>query len=105
MVGLGLAHYASYDLNEGVLLKVRLALVAAIAALGIGSASAQSAVSSTPFVASKTCSARYAHAALSWGHKCLAAGQYCKRSGDREYHTYGFHCHQRDSRGSYHLTR
>jgi hypothetical protein len=41
----------------------------------------------------KTCGAGYVHANLSWGEKCLRRGQYCKRSGDREYHRYGFHCH------------
>jgi hypothetical protein len=86
-------------------MKIRLALAAAVAALGIGLASAESAVSVTPSATSKTCSSRYTHAVLSWGHKCLAVGQYCKRSADREYHRFRFHCHQRDSRGSYHLTR
>lgn len=41
----------------------------------------------------KTCSSGFKHASLSWGHKCLRRGQYCKRSGDREYHRYGYHCH------------
>ena len=86
-------------------MKIRLALAAALAAIGIGLASADSAVSLTPSATSHTCSSRYTHATLSWGHKCLAAGQYCKRSADREYHGYRFHCHKRDSRGSYHLTR
>ncbi len=39
----------------------------------------------------KTCSSRYVHASLSWGHKCLAAGQFCK-VGNREYLKYGFYC-------------
>ena len=86
-------------------MKVRLALAAAVAALGIGLASAESAVSVAPSAASKTCSSRYTHAALSWGHKCLAVGQFCKGSADREYHRYRFHCHKRDSGGRYHLTR
>lgn len=30
---------------------------------------------------------------LSWGTKCIAAGQFCKLSADAEYHRYGFHCH------------
>jgi hypothetical protein len=30
---------------------------------------------------------------LSWGSKCIGAGQFCKISGDAEYHRYGFHCH------------
>ena len=42
---------------------------------------------------SKTCSAGSAHARLSWGEKCLKAGQYCTIKGDREYHRYYFHCH------------
>jgi hypothetical protein len=30
---------------------------------------------------------------LSWGSKCIDAGQFCKISGDAEYHRYGYHCH------------
>jgi hypothetical protein len=30
---------------------------------------------------------------LSWGSKCIASGQFCKVSGDAEYHRYGYHCH------------
>jgi hypothetical protein len=30
---------------------------------------------------------------LSWGSKCIAVGQFCKISGDAEYHRYGYHCH------------
>jgi hypothetical protein len=30
---------------------------------------------------------------LSWGSKCIAAGQFCKISGDAAYHRYGYHCH------------
>jgi hypothetical protein len=86
-------------------MKVRLALVAAVAALGLGVPAAAPAVSVKPAAATHSCSARYTHAVLSWGHKCLATGQYCKASADREYHRYRFHCHKRDSRGRYHLTR
>jgi hypothetical protein len=28
---------------------------------------------------------------ISWGHKCLAVGQFCK-VGNREYRRYGFYC-------------
>jgi hypothetical protein len=60
----------------------------AVAALVAGhSASASSA---EPL---KTCGRGYVHAKLSWGEKCLRAGQYCKIKGDREYHRYRFHCH------------
>ena len=80
-------------------LLVALAAAAAVAiAAGAGAA---------PAAPAKTCSAGYVHAGLSWGEKCLKAGQYCKITGDRYYHRYGFHCHRssRDSRGDYHLTR
>jgi hypothetical protein len=45
-------------------------------------------------VAAHSCSAGYTHASLSWGHKCLRAGQFCKKgaSANRQYHRYGFHC-------------
>ena len=68
-------------------------------------AAAESARSAAPTSAFHTCTgSRYMHAALGWGHKCLAAG-HCKRSADREYHRYRFHRHTQDSRGSYQLTR
>ena len=53
-----------------------------------------SPVAATPAIA-KPCGRGYKHASLSWGHKCLRRGQYCKRSGDRAYHRYGYHCHGR----------
>lgn len=43
--------------------------------------------------AARTCSPGYVSAHLSWGNKCLKAGEYCKIKGDREYHRYRFHCH------------
>jgi len=52
----------------------------------------------------KTCSASYTHAVIGGSQKCLRRGQYCARALDRQYHRYGFHCHNRDARGSYHLT-
>lgn len=62
-----------------------------------------SAVAPAPVIA-KTCSSGYKHAVIGGSHKCLRRGQYCARARDREYHRYGFHCHKRDARGSYHLT-
>jgi hypothetical protein len=47
----------------------------------------------SPVAHAKPCSPGYVHAALSWGHKCLRVGQFCKVKADREYHRYGFHCH------------
>jgi hypothetical protein len=63
------------------------AVVAALAAAAAGGATTAHAG------AAKTCSAGYVHASLSWGQKCLRAGQFCKIKGDREYDRYGFHCH------------
>lgn len=36
-----------------------------------------------PSASLKPCASRYVHASLSWGHKCLAVGQFCK-VGNRE---------------------
>lgn len=76
-------------LVSGVKIPKVIALAAMAAALAlaagqIGSASARTA---------KSCPAGYVHAYLSWGEKCLKAGQYCRIKGDREYHRYHFHCH------------
>ena len=46
-----------------------------------------------PVANAKPCKSGWVHASLSWGHKCLRAGQFCKQGADREYHRYGFHCH------------
>jgi hypothetical protein len=76
----------------------RLAVVvAAIAMFLAGAASSglttpsASLVSSRPSEASKTCPPGYVDATLSWGEKCLHAGQFCK-VGNLEYHAYGFDC-------------
>ena len=80
--------------------RTRLLAVALVAA---AAASAPGAVA-PPAAAAKPCSSGWVHAALPWGHKCLRRGQFCKRSGDRSYHRYGYHCHTQDTRGNYHLT-
>jgi hypothetical protein len=43
--------------------------------------------------AAASCSGGFVHARLSWGTKCLRAGEFCKVSRDVEYHRFGFHCH------------
>src|SRR3989449_8154164 len=57
--------------------------------LGVLSLGAASAAPSRPASESKTCSPGYVHANLSWGEKCLRAGEFCK-VGNPEYHQYGF---------------
>ena len=74
---------------------IALALPAAASAQALGSkASAPPAalsIDASPSAGLKVCSSRHVHASLSWGHKCLAAGQFCK-VGNREYLRYGFYC-------------
>ena len=77
-------------------MKNRLAVLAVLAAaIFVAPAVAPSSapVAPPPVAFAKACSSGYTHAALSWGHKCLRAGQFCKVSADREYHRYGLHCH------------
>jgi hypothetical protein len=74
---------------------MRRALLAAMAvsAALAGSSFTHASAATEPAVYAKACGPGYVSASLSWGHKCLRAGQYCKIKGDREYHRYGFHCH------------
>jgi hypothetical protein len=85
-----------------VVAAVSLALPAAVSAqsnLDSVAYGAKAAVSAAPALSTdafpsaslKPCASRYVHASLSWGHKCLAAGQFCK-VGNREYLRYGFYC-------------
>jgi hypothetical protein len=70
-----------------------LAALALIAAAPAASATVDSHGSQV--VAAKSCSAGYKHAVMPDGsHKCLRAGQFCKRkaSWQRVYHRKGFHC-------------
>ena len=69
------------------------AVAAAAVAIAFGGAAATpgTAGAAAPVTIAKPCSAGYVHAALSWGHKCLRVGQFCK-VGNREYRRYGFSC-------------
>jgi hypothetical protein len=81
--------------DEGGFVKHRLAVLAVLSAgvFGMLAVSPRSApVTPTPAYA-HICSPGYTHAVLSWGHKCLRAGQFCKVKADRQYHKSGFHCH------------
>jgi hypothetical protein len=62
---------------------LRVLAVAFLAALAVGVSAPR------PAAAGATCT----KARLSWGVKCLRAGQFCKVRRDVEYHRYGFHCH------------
>jgi hypothetical protein len=79
-------------------LRTRVALV--LAALSLVAAAPTASVHADPdaprAVAAHRCSSGYTHAVLPNGHKCLRRGQLCRRSWDRLYHPYGFHCHRYD---------
>lgn len=88
-------------------MKRRLALVLAVTAAAFGGVAVAPATDSLPLTeaaSAHTCS-RGKHAVIGGAHKCLARGQFCAITRDREYHRYGFHCHRasRDRRGNYHL--
>lgn len=85
---------------------MRRKLVAAIAALSLVGAATTIGTPGVPVqvAAAKSCSTGYTHGVINGAHKCLRRGQYCSRPADRQYHRYGFHCHTRDSYGSYHLS-
>jgi hypothetical protein len=77
-------------------MKGRIGVVLAVAAMAfaIGAVAPSSqGVALSPSAYAKPCGSGYVHAVLPWGHKCLRQGQFCKVSGDRYYHRYGFHCH------------
>jgi hypothetical protein len=67
----------------------RLALLAIVGFGVLGVGFAPSAAISAPRVAA--CGGGYVSAHLSWGNKCLRAGEFCK-VGNREYVRYGFVC-------------
>lgn len=80
-------------MSRGVPIKRRLAVLFAVAAVTAVPAHAVRGGGTPSAAPSHTCGPGYVHAVLSWGHKCLREGQYCKVSADREYHRYRFHCH------------
>jgi hypothetical protein len=71
-------------------MRVRLVLFTLLAVTAVAGGRIAPAPHAAPL---RTCGSGYVHANLSWGEKCLRAGEYCKIKGDREYHPYGFHCH------------
>jgi hypothetical protein len=78
--------------------RTRVAVV--LAALSLVAAAPAPSVQADPHsphaVAAHRCSSGYTHAVLPNGHKCLRRGQFCRRSWDRLYHRYSFHCHRYD---------
>jgi hypothetical protein len=70
----------------------RLAYLTGALALGLSVGGAASAgVRTSHHAARSACSASYVTAHLSWGVKCLRAGEFCK-VGNSQYAKYGFAC-------------
>jgi hypothetical protein len=74
-------------------MRARLFLIVVLAVAALAAGRVAPATSAAPAAPLKTCGRGYVHANLSWGEKCLRAGQFCTIKGDHEYHRYGFHCH------------
>ena len=76
------------------------ALVAAAFIGGVPAASSASPSASTGAPAHASCK----NATIGGHHKCIARGQYCSRSHQRDYQRYGYSCSKRDRNGRYHMT-
>jgi hypothetical protein len=75
--------------------RIAALVVSAVLAL-LGPATASNAASP---VAHSSCS----QARIAGQSKCIARGQFCKRSAQRDYQRYGYSCSKRDRNGRYHL--
>jgi hypothetical protein len=84
----------------------RRTIAAALAAISIAAA-APASDASTPTPAQATVHAACTRAHIEGDRVCIAAGQFCRhrRSANRDYHRYGYHCGKRDRNGNYHLVR
>jgi hypothetical protein len=73
-------------------MRKRIALLALVAAgVAAPAAAVAPSASAAPALAAKSCSGGYVHAYLSWGEKCLRAGEFCK-VGNREYLRFRYVC-------------
>lgn len=76
--------------------KRAVALTAALALVGAAPITSSSA-------SSPTAHASCTQARIAGQSKCIARGQFCKRSAQRDYRRYGFSCSNLDANGRYHL--
>jgi hypothetical protein len=82
----------------------RTAGLLAALALAAAAPAGQAAASPAGLV---TVHAACRNATIEGDRRCIAAGQFCRhrRSANRDYHRYGYHCGKRDRNGNYHLVR
>jgi curli biogenesis system outer membrane secretion channel CsgG len=78
----------------------RIASVIAALAL-VGAAPTASTAASAP--ADPAVHAACTSARIGGQRKCIARGQFCARSHQRDYRRYGYSCSKRDRNGRYHL--
>ena len=71
--------------------QARLATIVVLLLGGVAAAAA--AFASSPHAAATSKCKRGTTAKISGKRVCLASGQRCKKSTDRQYHRYKFHCH------------
>jgi hypothetical protein len=83
-------------LEEGrqlAMTRFALLVVIAVAAFSAAAVSPAGAPGIGPQSAyAHTCYAGYVHAVFPWGHRCIRAGQFCKKVNNPQYHKYGFQC-------------
>jgi hypothetical protein len=86
---------------KGPALNRRLAVLLASASV----AAVALPIAQAPATKSPMAHAACTQATIAGAHKCIARGQYCKRTARamRDYRRYGLSCTKRDSRGRYHL--
>jgi hypothetical protein len=80
-------------------LRNRIALLIATGSIAAVPTMAVSASGASGTVAHAACT----QARIDGASKCIARGQFCKRSADRQYRKYGLKCTKRDANGRYHL--
>jgi hypothetical protein len=77
----------------------RIAAAVATAALIAAAPAAPAVGAPTDPVVHAACTS----AKIGGQHKCIARGQFCARSHQRDYRRYGYSCSKRDRNGRYHL--
>ena len=72
-------------------MRQRLTVLGVVLALALGAGAARAANGHVSVAREASCSGSYVTAHLSWGVKCLRAGEFCK-IGNSQYRRYGFVC-------------
>ena len=71
---------------------IAIVAVAAFAAAAVSPAGSPGIGPQSAYAHSCFAGGGYVHAVFPWGHRCIRAGQFCKKVRNPEYHKYGFQC-------------